>query len=116
MNIVTATIASVDMATGSQDTMHDVEEISYDTLMSHTDRDANTYSRIFLYSYVLEQPYTICGSCICHLRVTFRLVQIYIHLDAMNIACTFRHLHKVYCTKCNEYTEFVFLKDNVYNI
>ena len=30
----------------------------------------------------------------------------------MNIACTFRHLHKVYCTKCNEYSEFVFLKDN----
>ena len=94
MNIVTATIASVDMATGSQDTMHDVEEISYNTLMSHTDRDANTYSRIFLYSYVLEQPYTICGSCIYHLRVTFRLVQIYIHLDAMNIACTFRHLQR----------------------
>ena len=43
-------------------------------------------------------------------------LQMHIHVDVINIACTFMHLHKVYCTKCNEYTEFVFLKDNVYNI
>ena len=76
--------------------------------------DANTCSRIFLYSYVFEQPYTMCGSCICHIRVTYRLVQIHIHVDAMNIASTVRHLHKVDCTKCNEYMEFVFLYDNTF--
>ena len=49
MNIVTATIASVDMATGSQDTMHDVEEISYNTLMSPIDGRKYMFTHISVF-------------------------------------------------------------------
>ena len=49
VNIVTATIASVDMATGSQDTMHDVEEISYNTLMSPIDGRKYMFTHISVF-------------------------------------------------------------------